>query len=65
MFNKNLMRKLREEKKMTTRQLGMAAGCSDAHISYLETGKREPSGQTLYLLSRALGCTMDELWIGE
>lgn len=63
MFNKDLMRKLREQKGLSMAQLAERVGCSAAFISRLENGQKDPTGRMLFFLSRALGCTMDELWI--
>ncbi len=63
MFNKDFMRKLREQKKLSMAQLAELVGCSAAHISHLENGQKEPTGRMLFFLAKSLGCTMDELWI--
>ena len=63
MFNKDLMRKMRENKELSMAQLAEMVGCSAAFISRLENGQKEPTGRILFFLSKALGCTMDELWI--
>lgn len=63
MFNKELMRRLREEKGLSMAQLAEQVGVSAPFINYLEHGSKEPTARTLYHLSRALGCTMDELWV--
>lgn len=65
MFNKSLLRALRTQKGLSDAKLGSLIGTSGAFICQLEKGVKEPAPQTLYLLSRALGCTMDELWIEE
>lgn len=64
MFNHKKMRELREQKKLSMAQLASKVGCSASFISFLENGQKEPTGRMLFFLSRALGCTMDELWTG-
>ena len=62
MINKMKMRELRESKKISVARLAEKVGCSDAFISYLENGKKEPTARTLFFLAKALNCTMDDLY---
>lgn len=46
---------------LTQAQLADLAGCHQQAINMWETGKRKPGMQSLIKLSRALGCSIDEL----
>lgn len=56
-----LLRKLREKRGLTLRELGQLAGLNHAYIHRLETGAKEaPSAETMQKLSRALKPTPRE-----
>lgn len=58
------IRKLRNEKKLTIRQLELYSGVSNSYLSQLENGKRGiPSAEVLKKLSSPLGVTQSELMI--
>jgi len=48
-------------KRMTQEQLAKKAAVSATMISYIETGVKSISVKTLYLMSKALDCTTDDL----
>ena len=48
-------------KRMTQEQLAKKAGVSATMVSYIETGVKSISVKTLYLMSKALDCTTDDL----
>ena len=57
-----MVKRLREERKLTQAQLGKRAGVTEAYISMLEGGQRKnPSLPTLRKLARALGVPVTEL----
>lgn len=55
------LRTLREGRGLTKQKLAHALGFSDAHIHYLETGKRKPSAEFVYKLAQFFGVTTDAL----
>lgn len=65
MFNSKKMRELREKKGFSMAELAKEVGCSEPFISQLENGQKEPTGRTLFHLSKALDCSMDELYFNE
>ena len=52
----------RTEKNLSQKELSALSGVPQQTISSLETGAREPTAETLYLLAKALDTTMDELY---
>ncbi|RLF37748.1 MAG: hypothetical protein DRN21_06040 [Thermoplasmata archaeon] len=48
------LKSLRREHGLTTRHVGLKAGCTDATVSRIEQGKRKPSLQLLWRLVEAL-----------
>ena len=62
MFKKEKMRELRNKKGFTTKKLGELVGCNDSFITHLEVGRKEPSAKLLFYLSKALDCTMEDLY---
>lgn len=56
------MRSARCEKRITQEQLAELCNCSDRYMRDLENGrKRQPSAAMVYLISRALGVSMEDL----
>lgn len=51
----------RKYKKMTQKELADRTDISEAMVSYIETGVKSVSVKTLYLISKALDCTTDDL----
>ena len=61
----NSIKKYREEAGLTQDELASRVGVSSSGIvSMWETGVRTPRAATLIALSKALGCTVDELLKG-
>jgi transcriptional regulator with XRE-family HTH domain len=52
---------LREERRMTTRQLGEALGVNGSHVSNMEGGVKKPSVELLIALASYFGVTTDQL----
>ncbi len=48
-------------KRMSQKQLAKKAAVSATMVSYIETGVKSVSVKTLYLMSKALDCTTDDL----
>ena len=59
-FAKNL-RKLRKERNYTQKQLGERIQQRYTDIAAYETGKKEPSADTLIALAKALGVSIESL----
>ena len=58
----NPVKVLREERGMTQRELGEAAGLSTSMVSEIENGNRKPSIDKAGILARTLGVDMDVLF---
>jgi transcriptional regulator with XRE-family HTH domain len=58
------IRSLREERRLSLRELARRVNVSPSFVSQIELGKANPSVGTLYSLLSVLGTTLDEL-IGE
>ncbi|MBQ1215216.1 MAG: helix-turn-helix transcriptional regulator [Firmicutes bacterium] len=57
-----ILHKMRKKRRLTQQQLATISGVSQQAISSIENGSRQsPSVETLYKLSRALKCTVDDL----
>lgn len=55
------LRKLRKQRNWSMKQLGEMIGCSESTISLYETGKREPSFETLLKLGQLFDVSVDYL----
>ena len=60
-----LLKKWRELRGWSLRQLGQRSGVSFANISNIETGKLDPRLSTLERLARALGISLRDLFSKE
>lgn len=58
------LKELREERKWSQTELSMRSGVSQAFISDLEAGEKQPTLTTLTKLAKAFGVSVSEL-IGE
>ena len=54
--------KIAKEKKLTQEQLAEQAGVSRVYITQMETNVRNPNIQVVYLVAKALGCTLNDLY---
>lgn len=61
MINTEKIRELIAERNVTSRELASFAGVSEAMMSYIVQGKREPNVKTLQLMACKLDVTVDEL----
>lgn len=52
---------VRRNRGLTQIELAKSAGMSSVGISYIENGKRKPTGNTLIKLAKALKCSIDDL----
>jgi transcriptional regulator with XRE-family HTH domain len=59
------LRAARTEQSLSLRQLAARIGVSASLISQVETGKVQPSINTLYALARELGLSIDDLLLDE
>ena len=55
------LKKAREDKKLTQRELSIRIGLSDKSISIYEKGKVYPPLRNLFMLSKELGVDISEL----
>lgn len=55
------IRKFRQERKMTQKELGNALGVSAQMIAQYETGKRNPKFETLEKIAMALNVSVPDL----
>ena len=58
------LRKLKNERNLTTQELAEMVGVTQQMINYMENGKRKGSIETNLKLAKILNITLDEL-IGE
>lgn len=68
LVNKKLgekIKKFRLLKGLTQEKLAEQCECSTSHITKIETGKVNPSTNTLIKISNVLGTTYDQLLFGE
>ncbi|MCI7610905.1 MAG: helix-turn-helix transcriptional regulator [Enterocloster clostridioformis] len=56
------IKEVREEKKITLRELSEKSGISKSEINFIENGQREPTLHTVCLLSLALGVQPEKLF---
>ncbi len=56
------VKKRRKEKKLTQEQLAEQAGVSRVYITQMETNVRNHNIQVVYLVAKALGCTLNDLY---
>lgn len=61
MINGELIRVLMRSKGITSRELAGRVGISEAMMSYVLAGLREPNVQVLVRIAREIGCTVDEI----
>jgi transcriptional regulator with XRE-family HTH domain len=61
MINGKILRKLRKERKLTTREVGIFIGKSQQYISDIETGRSNPSLETISKLAKYFKVTIDYL----
>jgi transcriptional regulator with XRE-family HTH domain len=55
------LRNRRLEAEMTQEKLALDAGLARVYISWIETGKKQPTFSTMLKLAFALGCSAKEL----
>ena len=63
-MQKNRIREIRKERKMTLSDLSGKVGVSIAYLSYIERGNR-PGGETLNRIAEALGVQVSEIMAKE
>lgn len=59
----NLVRKLREERGLTQKELGEIVGVSRQAVNAIETGKFDPSVWLAYDLARYFGLSIEALFL--
>jgi len=60
---RNIVKKLREERVLTQKELGERVGVSRQAINAIETGKFDPSIWLAYDLARFFGVSMEALFL--
>ena len=63
MLNGDCVKTLMHSKGLTAGQLAAKVGVSESMMSYILSGLRDPSLQTLIKMANELGCTFDEIII--
>lgn len=61
----NNLKKIREAKKLTQREVWEAAGIGKSSLTAYEAGRSDPTGDTIVRLAKALGVTTDELLLTD
>ena len=61
MVNGQKIRELREAEQLTVTELAREVGCSQAQLTYIEQGYKQPGVALLKRIADKFGCTMDEL----
>jgi transcriptional regulator with XRE-family HTH domain len=56
------LRRIREERGLTIKELAEKSGISATTIRVVESGAREARGDTVARLAKPLGLTFDEVW---
>lgn len=56
------IRMLRQAAGLSESDLGIRVGLSQAAMSHIEIGFKQPSARTLKRIARVFGCTTDELY---
>lgn len=59
------LKRIREAKKLTQRELWEAASIGKSSLTAYEAGRSDPTGDTIVKLAKALGVTTDELLLTE
>jgi len=59
------LKRLREAKKLTQREVWEAAEISKSSLTAYENGRSDPTGDTIVKLAKALGVTTDELLLDD
>ena len=59
-FAKN-MKRIRERRNLTRKELSKRSGVSTSSIGYYETGQREPTASALVAIAKVLHCSVDAL----
>ena len=59
------LKRLREAKKLTQREVWEAAEVSKSSLTAYENGRSDPTGETIVKLAKALGVTTDELLLDD
>jgi len=57
----HVLRRKRKAAGLTQEQLALTAGVERVFVSWLETGKNQPTFQTIYKLAQALNCAPGSL----
>ena len=56
------MKELRKERGLTIKALADAAGVSERHIAFIESGDRLPSLDVALKISSTLGCSVEKIF---
>ena len=61
MVNTDKLSELMAKQKMDARELSAKIGVSEAMVSYIKRGLKQPSVEVLVRIANALGCKVDDL----
>ncbi|MNZ46184.1 HTH-type transcriptional regulator ImmR [compost metagenome] len=59
------LKRIREAKKLTQREVWEAAGIGKSSLTAYEAGRSDPTGDSIVKLAKALGVTTDELLLTD
>lgn len=59
------LKRIREAKRLTQREVWEAAGIGKSSLTAYEAGRSDPTGDTIVKLAKALGVTTDELLLTD
>lgn len=61
----NNLKKLRVEKNLSRKELGLALDITSRHIAFLESGERNPSLQTAYAISHFFNVPVENIFLNN
>ncbi|MHB0820281.1 helix-turn-helix domain-containing protein [Stutzerimonas stutzeri] len=59
------LKRIREAKKLTQREVWESAGIAKSSLTAYEAGRSDPTGDAIVKLAKALGVTTDELLLND
>lgn len=61
----NRLKRVREDKGISTTQLAASVGVSARHIAFIESGERNPSIDLAFNIAKSLGVKFDDIFLPE
>jgi putative transcriptional regulator len=65
MIKRDWLKEIREERKLTLRELAPLVDCSFTYLCDIERGRRRPSGRLAYKISKVLKFDMERFFTEE